>query len=61
MTDPAGARPTDEAPDSSKARHPRRPSDWQIRQHLARGLAYGIGSGAVSLLVLWVQSGGLGK
>jgi hypothetical protein len=30
--------------------------EWQIKQHVARGLAYGVGSGAVSLLVLWVQN-----
>ncbi|MEU8992882.1 hypothetical protein AB0C98_41995 [Streptomyces sp. NPDC048558] len=38
------------------ARIRRRLSEWQIRQHVARGMAYGVGSGAVSLLVLWVQT-----
>ncbi|MGW1506413.1 hypothetical protein ACWCQW_49685 [Streptomyces mirabilis] len=31
-------------------------SEWQIREHVARGMAYGIGSGAVSLLILWAQT-----
>jgi hypothetical protein len=30
--------------------------EWRVQQHLARGLAYGVGSGAVSLLLLWVQT-----
>lgn len=34
----------------------RRMREWQIKQHVARGVAYGVGSGAVSLLVLWVQT-----
>ncbi|MFF4306034.1 hypothetical protein [Streptomyces sp. NPDC001601] len=29
---------------------------WQLHQHLARGAAYGAGSGAVSLLLVWLQS-----
>lgn len=33
-----------------------RMSEWQIRQQVARGMAYGIGSGAVSLLILWAQT-----
>jgi hypothetical protein len=33
----------------------RRLWQWRIQQHLARGLAYGVGSGAVSLLLLWAQ------
>jgi len=34
----------------------RRMEEWQIRQQVARGLAYGVGSGAVSLLVVWAQT-----
>ncbi|GGY64565.1 hypothetical protein GCM10010300_04690 [Streptomyces olivaceoviridis] len=29
---------------------------WRLHQHLARGAAYGAGSGAVSLLLVWLQS-----
>lgn len=36
-------------------------SEWRVQQHLVRGMAYGVGSGAVSLLLLWVQSGGLDR
>ena len=43
-------------PETRKERFRRRMREWQIRQHLARGLAYGVGSGAVSLLVVWVQT-----
>jgi hypothetical protein len=38
------------------ARYRRQLSEWQVRKHLVRGMAYGVGSGAVSLLVLWVQT-----
>ncbi|MEV6179900.1 hypothetical protein [Streptomyces sp. NPDC052015] len=34
----------------------RRITRWRIHEHLARGMAYGVGSGAVSLLLLWVQT-----
>lgn len=34
----------------------RRMWEWRVQQHLVRGLAYGVGSGAVSLLLLWVQT-----
>ncbi|MEU0031180.1 hypothetical protein [Streptomyces sp. NPDC006335] len=42
-------------PENRTARLRSRLREWQIRQQAARGLAYGIGSGAVSLLVLWAQ------
>lgn len=47
---------TADEPESRMARWRRRMSEWQIKQQLARGLAYGVGSGAVSLLVVWVQT-----
>lgn len=47
---------TPEEPESRTARFRRRMREWQIKQHVARGLAYGVGSGAVSLLVLWAQT-----
>ncbi|MGW0188149.1 hypothetical protein ACWDV7_20590 [Streptomyces sp. NPDC003362] len=34
----------------------RRLREWRLHQHLARGVAYGVGSGAVSLIVVWVQT-----
>jgi hypothetical protein len=43
-------------PGKRPARLWRRLRTWQLQQQLARGLAYGVGSGAVSLLLLWVQS-----
>jgi urease alpha subunit len=43
-------------PETRTARLRRRLSEWQIRQQIARGLAYGVGSGAVNLLVLWAQA-----
>jgi hypothetical protein len=46
----------DDQPADSSTQTPQRTSGWQIRQHVARGVAYGVGSGAVSLLVLWVQT-----
>lgn len=46
---------TSEATESRMERLRRRMQEWQIRQQVARGLAYGIGSGAVSLIVLWAQ------
>jgi urease alpha subunit len=45
-----------EAKENRIARIRRRMRAWQIRQHVARGVAYGVGSGAVSLLVLWIQT-----
>ena len=27
-----------------------------VNTHLVRGLSYGVGSGAVSLVILWIQS-----
>ncbi|WP_333758847.1 hypothetical protein [Streptomyces sp. ISBFB 2968] len=47
---------TSEEPESRTARFRRRMREWQIHQHAARGLAYGVGSGAVSLLILWTQT-----
>jgi hypothetical protein len=38
------------------ARFRRRMAKWQIKQYVARGMAYGVGSGAVSLLVGWIQT-----
>ncbi|WP_282703900.1 hypothetical protein [Streptomyces sp. CC219B] len=43
-------------PDGRLARICRRLREWRIHQHVARGMAYGVGSGAVSLLVIWVQT-----
>lgn len=34
----------------------RRISEWQLRKYVARGMAYGAGSGTVSLLLLWMQT-----
>ncbi|GGU12881.1 hypothetical protein [Streptomyces lateritius] len=47
---------TPDKPESRTARLRRRIREWQIRQHVVRGMAYGVGSGAVSLIVLWVQT-----
>jgi hypothetical protein len=47
---------TTAATESRVERLRRRMREWQIKQQVARGLAYGIGSGAVSLIVLWVQA-----
>lgn len=47
---------TGDEPEGRTARLRRRMREWQIQQHVARGLAYGVGSGAVSLLLLWVQT-----
>ncbi|MFF6881345.1 hypothetical protein ACFY9S_39550 [Streptomyces sp. NPDC012474] len=44
-----------EQPEGRMAGLWRRMWEWRVQQHLARGLAYGVGSGAVSLLLLWVQ------
>ncbi|MFH9663633.1 hypothetical protein ACH4NF_35790 [Streptomyces sp. NPDC017248] len=30
--------------------------EWRVHQHLVRGMAYGLGSGAVSLLILWART-----
>lgn len=38
------------------ARWLRRLRRWRLHQQLARGMAYSAGSGAVTLLLLWVQS-----
>ncbi|MFE0453119.1 hypothetical protein ACFW2D_17900 [Streptomyces sp. NPDC058914] len=48
-------------PESRLVRLRRRLWEWRVHQHLVRGMAYGVGSGAVSLLLLWAQSGGLGN
>ncbi|MFE0823770.1 hypothetical protein [Streptomyces sp. NPDC058847] len=59
MSDSSRTTDTDNTPDEPE-RHTepfrQRMRGWQIRQQVARGLAYGVGSGAVSLLVLWVQT-----
>ncbi|TWD13138.1 hypothetical protein FB570_11965 [Streptomyces sp. T12] len=34
----------------------RRFTEWRIHQHVARGMAYGVGSSAVSVLIFWVQT-----
>ncbi|WP_032761183.1 hypothetical protein [Streptomyces alboviridis] len=47
---------TPDQPETRMQRFRRRMREWQIRQHLARGLAYGVGSGAVSLIVLGVRA-----
>ncbi|MGA5120504.1 hypothetical protein [Streptomyces pseudogriseolus] len=47
---------TAEEPEGRMQRFRRRMREWQIRQQVARGLAYGAGSGAVSLIMLWVQT-----
>ncbi|MBB6081624.1 hypothetical protein [Streptomyces paradoxus] len=47
---------TPDEPEGRIARRRRRLWEWRIHQHAARGMAYGVGSGAVSLLLLWVQS-----
>jgi len=52
----SGSNRDGDEPEGRMARFRRRMREWQIRQHVARGLAYGVGSGAVSLLVLWAQT-----
>ncbi|MET9987138.1 hypothetical protein [Streptomyces rochei] len=52
---------TNDEPEGRMARLRRRLSEWQIQQQVARGLAYGVSSNAVSLIVLWAKSGGLGS
>jgi hypothetical protein len=47
---------TPDEPEGRKARLRRRIREWQIQRQVARGLAYGVSHGAVSLLILWVQS-----
>ena len=42
--------------ESRAARWLRRLRAWRLHQQLARGMAYSVGSGAVSLLVLYVRS-----
>jgi hypothetical protein len=48
--------PDEPKPESRTERFRRRMREWQIRQQVARGLAYGVGSGAVSLIVVWAQT-----
>lgn len=55
-TKPRNADNTGDEPESRMERFRRQMREAQIRQHVARGLAYGVGSGAVSLLVVWVQT-----
>ncbi|MEU4359413.1 hypothetical protein [Streptomyces virginiae] len=43
-------------PEGCLSRVRRRLLEWHVHQHLVRGMAYGVGSGAVSLLLLWAQS-----
>ncbi|MFJ8551248.1 hypothetical protein [Streptomyces sp. NPDC093676] len=45
-----------EEPESWWVRLLRRLREWRLHQYAARGMAYGLGSGAVSLLILWIQS-----
>ncbi|RSS67621.1 hypothetical protein [Streptomyces sp. WAC06128] len=52
---------TSDEPEGRMARLRRRLSEWQIQQQVARGLAYGVSSNAVSLIVLWAKSSGLGS
>lgn len=52
--DNTGDKP--EAKEGRITRIRRRMREWQIKQHIVRGMAYGVGSGAVSLLVVWVQT-----
>jgi hypothetical protein len=59
MSDGSKTTDTDNTPDEPEShteRFRQRMREWQIRQQVARGRAYGVGSGAVSLLVLWVQT-----
>ncbi|WP_309032532.1 hypothetical protein [Streptomyces alfalfae] len=46
---------TPDQPEGRMTRLRRRLTEWQIQKHVARGLAYGVGSGAVSLLVLGIR------
>ncbi|MGW7283914.1 hypothetical protein ACWGH4_00185 [Streptomyces sp. NPDC054847] len=43
-------------PEGRLTRLRRRLSEWRIHQYVARGMATGIGSGAVSIIILWVQA-----
>jgi hypothetical protein len=43
-------------PEGRLVRIRRRFTEWRIHQHVARGMAYGVGSSAVSVLVFWVQT-----
>jgi hypothetical protein len=64
MSDASKTNSTDTTvsePEGRMARLWRRLRQWRLHQHLARGMAYGVGSGAVSLLLLWAQSGGWGN
>ncbi|RSO07308.1 hypothetical protein DMH18_25565 [Streptomyces sp. WAC 06783] len=45
-----------EQPEGRLVRLYRRLLVWHIHQHLARGMAYGAGSGVVSLFLLWARS-----
>ncbi|MGW3984760.1 hypothetical protein [Streptomyces mirabilis] len=59
MSDGSKTNSTDNTgsePEGRMARLWRRLREWRLHQHVARGMAYGVGSGAVSLLLLWVQT-----
>lgn len=59
MSDGSKTNDTDNTPDEPETRMVRlrrRLSEWQIQKQVVRGLAYGVSSNAVSLLVVWVQS-----
>ena len=43
-------------PESWWVRVHRRIVKWRLHQHLARGMASALGSGAVSLILLWLRS-----
>ncbi|MFF9607534.1 hypothetical protein ACF1GY_35615 [Streptomyces sp. NPDC014684] len=43
-------------PEGRLVRIRRRFTEWRIHQHVARGMAHGVGSGGVSVLVFWVQA-----
>jgi hypothetical protein len=47
---------TSDEPEGRMARLRRRMREWQIQKQVARGLAFGVSSNAVSLLVFWVQT-----
>ena len=50
------SKTSSQEPESWLARLLRRMREWRIHQQVVRGMAYGVGSGAVSLLLLWVQA-----
>ncbi|MCX4462448.1 hypothetical protein OOK58_59250 [Streptomyces sp. NBC_01728] len=45
-----------DAPEGRREQLRRRLREWRLHQHVARGMAYGVGSGAVSLIIVWVQT-----